>query len=482
MTNPCSLRRAALLALVFGSSWPGLLVAQAQAQTERYELGRRLRDFEVAWNLANPDAAAKKRTLPHLQRAVSAFFTLRTSEVARALVEAKTALRGDAPPKEAELWAASLAVIPARSLLDLGAQSLSATLRSAFALESERPEKLRIVVELREDGTNDPIAWVEHVPAELPHRLQLDLSGKKLREAEHWLDLRVFVGDEVLARSSSRVSIVAKLAERLATLNVPTPGEGAGSRSTANANTDSETLKMLARLLSGMAAGKPQETDFAALGLLADAERIVEAHRSGKPWFGTDLRGDHLVWLRSSERTLPIRCFVPVGLKTPAPLVIAFHGAGGSENMFFDAYGAGAIVEQCRKLGWILVTPRGGLPNAAAVVSELTRCLPADPKRIYLVGHSMGAANAAAAAPQIQGVAGVALLGGGGAIRGDWTRIPTFLGAGSADFGLPGVRGSRLALERQEAPRLVFREYLDIEHLAVVAVALPDVFDFFLGH
>ena len=42
----------------------------------------------------------------------------------------------------------------------------------------------------------------------------------------------------------------------------------------------------------------------------------------------------------------------------PLPLVIALHGAGGSENMFFDAYGNGKIVDLCRKRGWLLVAPR----------------------------------------------------------------------------------------------------------------------------
>ena len=172
---------------------------------------------------------------------------------------------------------------------------------------------------------------------------------------------------------------------------------------------------------------------------------------------------------------------MPEKLEAPAPLVIAFHGAGGSENMFFDAYGAGAIVRRCRELGWVLVAPRGGMTDAAAAVAELTRCLPIDPKRVHLVGHSMGAANAAAAAAQIPDLAGVALLGGGGGIRGRWAAIPTFLGAGSADFGLSGVRNTQKILERQNLARLVMREYPDVEHLAVVAVALPDVFDFFLA-
>lgn len=466
--------RSALLVLTL----PVALGAQTKAQSDRYELGRRLRCFEVAWNRIGPDAKCKQRVLPHLQTAVSAFFTLRTSEVCRALAEAEHALTAEGALPPEVLWAKSLVVAPACALLDVRSEKIAVLVRSAFAFEGECPAKARIVVELREDDSNEPVAFLEHVPTGSDTRIELPLTGKSVHAAEHWLDARVFVGDAVLARSTARVSIASDLEARIAA--VAAAVAEAESKDTVP-TTDGETLKLLARMLAAMAKGRVQETDFAALALLADAERIVECVRKGEAWFTDRLRGDHLVQLRYGNRTLPIRCFVPEKLATPAPLVIAFHGAGGSENMFFDAYGAGEIVRRCRALGWVLVTPRGGMAEPAAGVAELARCLPIDQKRVFLVGHSMGAANAAAAAPDIPDLAGVALLGGGGMIRGRWSAIPTFLGAGSADFGLSGVRNSQRALERQKLERLVFREYPEVEHLAVVAVALPEVFDFFLA-
>jgi predicted esterase len=175
--------------------------------------------------------------------------------------------------------------------------------------------------------------------------------------------------------------------------------------------------------------------------------------------------------------------FVPSGLQKEAPLVVALHGAGGSENMFFQAYGAGAIVRHARDLGWVLVAPRGGFSGAdpEAVVAAIAARAPIDRKRVFLVGHSLGARLAAEAAPALRGVAGIALLGGGGAIRGDWSRIPAFVGIGAADPGLPGARAAVEALRRAKCARLEAKEYPDVEHLAIVAVALPDVFRFFLG-
>ena len=83
---------------------------------------------------------------------------------------------------------------------------------------------------------------------------------------------------------------------------------------------------------------------------------------------------------------------------------VAFHGVGGSENMFFESYGHGAIVDRCRERGWLLVAPKstafGGSP-ALEIVDELARIYPVDLKRVMLVGHSMGAGQAVAAASKM---------------------------------------------------------------------------------
>ena len=66
---------------------------------------------------------------------------------------------------------------------------------------------------------------------------------------------------------------------------------------------------------------------------------------------------------------------------------------GGSENMFFDAYGAGLAARLCEERGWILAAPRVspfGLP-AEALLEGLHARLPFDRDRVLLMGHSMGA-------------------------------------------------------------------------------------------
>ena len=158
---------------------------------------------------------------------------------------------------------------------------------------------------------------------------------------------------------------------------------------------------------------------------------------------------------------------------------------GGSENMFFESYGHGAIIERCRERGWLLVAPRGGAfvgAPVADVVDELAKLYPVDRGRVMLVGHSMGAGQAVAAAmSEPTRYAAVAALGGGGSVRPQpaLRDLPFFVGIGSEDFGLKAAKKLADNLERAGAATVIFREYPGIEHLAIVQVALGDVFRFF---
>ena len=78
--------------------------------------------------------------------------------------------------------------------------------------------------------------------------------------------------------------------------------------------------------------------------------------------------------------------------------MVALHGASGSENLFFEGYGRGAIVRLCRERGWLLVAPRlsvfGGTYPIPELVDEVARLYPVARKQVFLVGHSLGAAQA----------------------------------------------------------------------------------------
>ncbi len=75
-----------LVAYLFLLSWLLLTLSSVQAQPERLELGKRLRRFELAWELA-PESNRLASAKP-MQLAVSRFFALQFNEAMERLDEA----------------------------------------------------------------------------------------------------------------------------------------------------------------------------------------------------------------------------------------------------------------------------------------------------------------------------------------------------------------------------------------------------------
>lgn len=188
--------------------------------------------------------------------------------------------------------------------------------------------------------------------------------------------------------------------------------------------------------------------------------------------------GDYLALLGPPGAKVPCRLQRGSDSKVKQPLVIALHGAGGSENMFFDTYGAGKITALCAKRGWHLVSPRVSGRFPAQLLESLNKVWNIDSSRVFIVGHSMGAAAASSGVDSgaIQPAA-VALLGGGGAVTSpaSWKDLPLMIGVGELDFGKMMASRTRPAAERAGS-RLTYKEYAGVEHLSIVQCALDDVF------
>ncbi|MBN2199356.1 MAG: hypothetical protein JW747_05845 [Candidatus Aminicenantes bacterium] len=124
---------------------------------------------------------------------------------------------------------------------------------------------------------------------------------------------------------------------------------------------------------------------------------IRELEQGRNPFRGR--KGDTWRVLRHGGEEIPFRVFLSesADLSRVLPLVVAFHGAGGDENMFLEGYGSGILKRLADQRKFLLVTPRTppfmGAKGAGlfeALVGVLGRDYPLDTRRIYVVGHSLG--------------------------------------------------------------------------------------------
>jgi predicted esterase len=458
-----------------------VLPVVAAAQPDRFELGQRLRAFESAWDAHQPDAAARKRAVEPLKKAVASFFSQQSGEAGRSLDAARRAL-ASAEAKAPEVrWAESLAFQPETRLLDAEEPELPFTLAAFYKLDGQPPTEavLRVTLLLNGAASPGPAFTVPVKALPLSDRVPL----QNLTEGDYQARVEILDKDTVLAASEQTVSCAARLHSRLGRLQ-----KAVEALPVEPATTDQATLRGLLRLLETLAQRRTLETNYPAARLLAEAERAVGDVAAGRRFYGNKQPGQFWLTLAAGKGTAPVRLAAPEAVKTgePLPLVLALHGAGGSENLFFDGYGRGAVVKLCADRGWLLVAPRltgfGRLPTLPEMIAEVSRLYPVDGKRVFLVGHSMGAQAALAAAEQTPDqFAGLAALGGGRAVRKPerFQKLPVFVGIGDNDFALPGARALAGGLKKAEISGVEFREYKDVEHLVIVQVALKDVFQFF---
>jgi len=464
----------AMVSLIALSREPSL----ASAQFERYELGRRVREFEVEWDRV-PDPTARAKASQSLKVAVNSFFSFRLGEAGRAISEARFALRGAASPTEGERWADSLCLKPDSRLIDAGTTSMPVTITSFYPTDAKMP--VGSTIRLRLDDS--PGSRVEAPVGPLPMTLTLPIVG--LEAGDHALIGEIRLGEMVLMRASMTLSMAGELDDRILALGKMVMGWPDDPDSMT---TDRESVRGQLRRLESLAAKIPLESDFPAHRILTSVEEQAQLADQSEPYLGKDRTGQFWATIvTASGNRVAVRLFIPEAAAkgTPLPLVVALHGAGGSENMFFESYGHGAIVDRCRERGWLLVAPRstafGGTP-VAEVVDALAKIYPLDLARVMLVGHSMGAGQAVAVASREPArYAAVAALGGGGSVRPGpgLKRLPMFVGVGSEDFAVKGAKDLAEALRKAEVATVVDREYPGTEHLAIVQVALPDVFKFF---
>lgn len=234
------------------------------------------------------------------------------------------------------------------------------------------------------------------------------------------------------------------LEARLAGLPVTTPAA------------DLDAVRSRLGLLAGEGSGSSARWLKPAEALLDELdEEISRLERGERAYAG--VVGDRWRTISLGAARMPVRVVVPESVLargTPAPVVIALHGAGGDENMFLEGYGAGAIVELAEAHGFVLASPLttmfafGGMLEP--LLDELEVMAPIDRGQVVLLGHSMGAAAALRIAQtQRDRIAAVALVAGAGSIDLRRPLPPTLVVVAELDplaspaRVLPGVERAR---------------------------------------
>jgi hypothetical protein len=452
----------------------GVATAQPPEDRElmRYEAWLRQKRFEAAWEKSDTPGA-RMRAVGHLEPLTTKLVDFH--DFGRAFDFASFALLTGDEPSPSRQWVWSLCAAPQARVIDGSAKELSVTIQPLYAVKGNIPKDLEVQLWF----SDKQITVLK--PDKFPVTVKIPLPALgDFKGLDRKLYFMAEAGKE-LRYSTIGISQVADLKTRLAALKKAVEGwEKVDSIEKATAR---ERLD----LLTSLSEGAVRHTDHPAADLLANAEAMLD----GKPFYTAAKPGQF--WMSvptDAKNAVATRIYVPRGLdpKKPAPVVVAMHDANGSENQFFDTFGNGHIVTECRKRGWMLVAPRSAIGFGSdntpvpAVLDELARRYPLDLKRVFIVGQTMGATQALELAEQHPDrFAAVAALGGGRVLNAKAVaRLPLFVGVGEQDgFQLKTARELGKELKDAGAKKLIYKEYPDIEHIVVVRQALPDVFEMF---
>jgi predicted esterase len=442
------------------------------AQSERFELGRRLRHFEAAWEKYDTDST-RQRAQSRLRPLTNLFFSGRLAEAARTLDRATFALQSAREPSAGQQWAAALKITPHTRLLDAKVTELSVTIAPLYQPEVPLPANSR----LRLWFTNTQV--VEVSVRDWPLTVAVPLPALGERTA---CDRRLYVLLDTagnLQPATLMISQVKHLHPRLERLSA------ALEHLPPAVSLEAATIRHRLAAFRQALRGEIPITDFPYAQWLENAEVMA----NGRPFFTPQRQGQY--WLTipvAAEAAVPCRLYVPKGLRpeAPVPLVVALHGAGVDENMFFESYGAGHIVRECQQRRWLLLAPRAsffGPPPLPELIDALAQRYPIDRRRIFLVGHSMGAAHAASwITRRPHDYAAWAALGAAPPFNTFQRRPlpPVFLAVGTEDtLAYRAARTLNQRLLQAKVDGYRYREYTGLEHLLIVRQALPDVFAFF---
>ncbi len=419
------------------------LAAVSLAQTQpalvagRFELAERLKRLDVAW-IGTKDAERRRAAIAPINDAVANFFRGRNSEAAQALDTAVATLEGRRlRPADA---------INVRPEFPISEPGATLTLKITWAYRPSSVLPVRVGISSQEIEVRPGQATTMKVN---PWLVNPELRGSQ----EVGYLMPIAVGQDT---RYTYVSFVRGLGERLQKLS--------GSANPVVAD--------LANAVRGYQSNPAtMETELPLVQWVFQAEALEEG--KAQP---ADL--DQVYFARQGSTVLRA-AFPKQRPNGPMNVVIALHGAGGSENMFFESYGRGAAVSEALKRGWAFVSPRAGARSIDDSLDWLTSVRGVKLGKVFVMGHSMGAGLAAGASPKVRPTA-YALFAPAAARLGPMAgELPVFLAVGKQEA--MAMMAGTIAKDNSGRSGFVFREYDPCEHLMIVADAVSDAYRFFDG-
>ncbi len=460
----------------------GWAPAMLHGQSPRYELGKRLQRFERQWQTA--DAEARRASVRPIEEAVQLFFSLNLPAAAGKLDQAWLKVRNVEPDAEtSQLLGCKIHITP--RLIEQSTKTAKLQVDRFYGATQEVPQGVKLALEFRplHSPSSDPLSVVElqfpspgnSVDLELPLLEEGDYEVTPVLRWEtkelRWTTLGLSVAKDLKSRLEAVEQSIRQGAEK----EEEVAGSGMAS------------VELLHGLVKDGSRGRSLESDFPFCQCLRTAEAITANPKELSKTLDAIDGASHWVQWKQGASKLVTRVALPKDFAPsdpPRPLLILLHGAGGSENMFFETYGAGRAVELARERGWIVVAPRQGMTGLglplSVLVDSMAGSLPIDRQQVMVMGHSMGSMQAIRQLDSSPGKFCKAVLLGGAGLpsKADGFRnVPLWIAAGDRDFGKRGTDAFAQWCQKESLDH-EYHIYPNTEHLVIVQAALEDAFAF----
>lgn len=401
----------------------------------RFEMGERVKALDRAW-MATSDSERKGRAVGSISGAVMSFFSQQFGPACRSLDQARARLEG----REVQ-----------------ASDGVNLRFDPLVVAPGEKPV-------LRATWAYVDSAWG-------PVSLQLGAQRVELtpgRRAEIPVDLTPWLAVNTRPLDARDLKITVQVGSEKRVVRISVIRDFAGRRDRL-AGAKNAIVQDLAEFVRQASQGG--ETDFP----IAEALQTGEGLESGQK----KLAEVEQFPMARYEGTV-LRAAIPRNAPGSVNVVLALHGAGGSENLFFESYGAGIAMKEALKRGWVFLAPRAGAQSSQKALDWLTQVRGLKIERLWVMGHSMGGGMALASGALKPKPAAVALFAPASrSVPSDLATTPIFLAVGKQEIGMlrQGALQLRQALDGKAG--FQFLESDPCEHLMIVADAVPPAYRFF---